>query len=460
MDISSNHPIDTTLAEQNRYFSEGNTRSRSARCDALERLEKVLTAKRDDILSALAQDLGKPEMEAYLAEYFFLLQEVRQVRKKLKKWLKSKRISSPVYFQPCKNELRYEPFGSVLIIAPWNYPIQLALSPLIAAVAAGNTVILKPSEITTACEQLLVDIVAEAFPPEHVAVITGDAEVAGELLENKFDFIFFTGSTQVGKIVASKAAEHLTPTILELGGKCPCLVHPSADLETAARRILAGRFFNGGQTCFAPDFVVVQESVKEKLMALFEKAMDSTPWPQEMSNIVSRKHYQRLQELLTNHGDRPQIVSGQDDPEKLKMAPRILTDATWQDEVMEEEIFGPILPILTYSDPEKLTDHLNEYGSPLALYLFSDDSDFNKKILQSIRSGGVCINDTMKQGAQLNVPFGGVGESGHGRYRGKTGVRAFTYQRAVVKRGTWLPDFMELMPPYGDKIKWLKRLMG
>ncbi|BDS05494.1 aldehyde dehydrogenase [Oceaniferula spumae] len=460
MGDSTDTTIDSILSAQKRYFAEGRTRSIEARRDALAGLEKVLVSKRAAILAALAKDLGKPEVEAYLAEYFFLLQEVRLVRKKLKKWLKPKGVRSPVYFQPCSSELRHEPFGAVLVMAPWNYPIQLSLSPLIAAIAAGNTVILKPSEITTSCEQTLVEIIAESFDSELVSVVTGDAEVAEALLEKQFDFIFFTGSTQIGKVVAKKAAQHLTPTILELGGKCPCIVHPSADLETAARRILAGRFFNGGQTCFAPDFVVVHESVKAKLITEFQKVMESTPWPQEMSNIVSRKHYDRLQELVRSYSEKDPIKSGEDHAEALQMAPRIMTDVGWQDEVMKEEIFGPILPVLTFTDADDLLAQLNEYGSPLALYLFSDESAFDEKMMQSLRSGGVCINDTMKQGAQLNLPFGGVGESGHGRYRGKTGVRAFTYQRAVVKRGTWLPDFFELMPPYGDKIKWLKRFMG
>ncbi len=447
--------IDTLLEAQRGYFSSGKTRSLSARRESLNRLESVLVDRQDDLLAALNQDLGKPGVEAYLAEYYFLLQELRLIKKSLKKWLKPQRVSSPVYFQPCRTEIRREAFGVTLIIAPWNYPVQLALSPLIAAVAAGNTVVLKPSEMAMATEKLLVEIIESAFAKEHVAVVTGDASVAGELLERQFDFVFFTGSTGIGKIVAEKAAVNLTPTILELGGKCPCIVDASVDVEVAARRILAGKFFNGGQTCFAPDFVVVHESVKEALIAAFERVMASAPWNDEMAHIINDRHYDRLLKLLG--GD--EIKQGDDNRDELRLAPRILSQVSWDDEVMEEEIFGPILPVLEYSDPADLVQRLSVYGSPLALYLFSKDEGFQESMMESIRSGGVCINDTMKQGSQLHTPFGGVGDSGHGRYRGHAGVDALSYHRTVCKRASWAPEIFELMPPYGDKLNWLKRFL-
>jgi aldehyde dehydrogenase (NAD+) len=452
---STEQKIDTLVETQRRYFSSGKTRSIAARRESLNRLERVLMDRKDDLLTALNQDLGKPGVEAYLSEYYFLLQELKLIKKSFKNWLKPQRVSSPAYFQPCRTEIRREAFGATLIMAPWNYPVQLALSPLIAAVAAGNTVILKPSEMATATEKLLVEIIESSFAEEHVAVVTGDALVAGSLLEKSFDFIFFTGSTEIGKIVAAKAAVNLTPTILELGGKCPCIVDASADVEVAARRILAGKFFNGGQTCFAPDFVVVHESVKDRLIAAFERVMASAPWNEEMAHIINDQHYGRLLKFLGGE----EVKQGDDDSMKLRLAPRILTQASWGDAVMDEEIFGPILPVLKYSDPADLVQRLSVYGSPLALYLFSNDEGFQQSMMKSIRSGGVCINDTMKQGSQLHTPFGGVGDSGYGRYRGRAGVESMSYQRTVCKRASWAPEFFELMPPYGEKLNWLKRFL-
>ena len=443
------------IEAQRQYFSTGKTRSWSARKEALGRLEHVLVNHRDEILAALSKDLGKPDVEAYLAEYYFLLQELRMIRKSLKKWLKTRRVGSPFYFQPCRSEIRNDPFGVVLILAPWNYPIQLALSPLIAAVAAGNTVVLKPSEMAPACESLLVKLVREAFDSKHVTTVVGDGGVADRLLDEPFDFIFFTGSTQVGRIVASKAAKHLTPHILELGGKCPCVVDSTVDVNVAASRILTGKFFNGGQTCFAPDFVVVHQSVKEKLIEAFRSLLKEVPWNQEMARVINERHYQRIMNLIPD-----QVIQfGDDDAEKLRIAPRLLTQVGWDDEVMQEEIFGPLLPILEFTHYDELLKQLGKYQSPLALYVFSQDGDMQQRLMRDMRSGGVCINDTMKQGSSLDLPFGGVGESGYGRYRGRAGLMAFSYERAVVKRPFWAPEWFSLMPPYEGTVKWLKRFM-
>lgn len=443
------------LKKQKEFFAAGHTRSWLARKHALNRLEKVLVERRDHVMEALAEDLGKPAVEAYLAEYYFLLQELRLIRKNLKRWLKSRRVGSPPYFQPCSSYVRRDPYGVVFIIAPWNYPIQLSLSPLIAAVAAGNTVILKPSEMATASERLLVDIIAAVFDPEHVAVVTGDAATVSDMLECDFDFVFFTGSTQVGKIVAQKSAKQLTPHILELGGKCPCIVDSSADIRVAAKRILAGKFFNGGQTCFAPDFVAVSAEVKDELISAMQELLKAVPWNAEMARIINERHFCRLKKML------PQdcLVFGEDDIEGLRLAPRLVPDAQWDDDCMKEEIFGPILPVVTFKAEDDLLSRLSSYGSPLALYIFSTSRAMQNLLMRVIPSGGVCINDTMKQGSNLNIPFGGVGDSGYGRYRGKTGVEAFSFQRAVVNRPTWAPEMFELMPPYGDKIKMLKKFL-
>lgn len=443
------------MEQQRAFFATGATRDSAHKKSALDRLEQALIRHRDELLDALASDLGKPEVEAYLAEYYFLLQELRLIRKSSKRWLKTRAAKSPVYFMPCKSELRRDPYGSVLILAPWNYPMQLSISPLIAAVAAGNTVVLKPSEMAPACEQLLAKIIAESFEPEHVAVVTGDHTVANELTDQEFDFIFFTGSTEVGRTVAEKSAKHLIPNIMELGGKCPCVVDASAKIDVAAQRILTGKFFNGGQTCFAPDYVIVAAEVKDALVEAMQKRLSETPWNEEMAHIINERHYDRLEKLIGEGS----LKFGEDDRQRLRLAPRLLPNVTWDDEVMQAEIFGPILPVIAYSDYEDLLRRINKYGSPLALYIFSEDQLVQERLMSDLRSGGVCINDTMKQGSNLDVPFGGVGESGYGRYRGKAGVHAFSYERAVVTKPTWGPDWFELLPPYGDRIKWLKRFL-
>lgn len=425
----------------------------------LESLHNVLQSNKDDILAALESDLGKPEAEAYLAEYHFLLQEIRAVRSNLRSWLSPQKVGSPLYFHPCKSEIHREPYGCALIIAPWNYPVQLALAPLISAIAAGNAVVLKPSEVSTASEALLEKIIGEAFPPEIVSVVTGGADVAGALLEEQWDFIFFTGSTEVGRIVARKAAEHLTPCVLELGGKCPCVVERSADIEVAAGRILSGKFFNGGQTCFAPDFVAVNHEVKDALLAAMEKELQSVPWHEEMARIINRKHYERLSGLLAGVQADDVIQSGVDDTDKLRMAPRVVKDVGWEDAMMKEEVFGPVLPVVTYKEDGEIVRRLEELGDPLALYLFSEDESFIEMIMQAKRSGGVCVNDTLKQSSNLELPFGGVGESGYGRYRGKHGVYAFSYERAVARRGKLGAGLMDIKPPYDKVFKWLKRIM-
>ncbi len=450
---------DEIILKQRRYFKSGQTRDLEVRLDALRRLEIYLIEHQEELLGALDRDLGKPRVESYLSEYFFLLQEIKLVKASLKKWLKPRRVKNPIYFQPCKSMVALEPFGVILIISPWNYPIQLAISPMIAAIAAGNTVVLKPSELSSASEGFLKKLVEECFEPEQVAVVTGGVEVAEELLELRYDFIFYTGSTEVGRVVAGHAAKHLTPAVLELGGKCPCVVDRSANIDVAARRILSGKFFNAGQTCFAPDFVAVHRDVKDALVTACEAVLKDVPWDREMAQIINGHHYGRLQHLLSSAPSR-EIKQGADAATRHFMAPRLLPDTQWSDEVMKGEIFGPILPIVTFDDSEQLTEHLQSYESPLAYYIFAEDKQWVEKMSRSIASGGVCINDTMKQGSNLELPFGGVGDSGYGRYRGREGVLAMSYQRGIVQRSVRAPKFMDILPPYEKAYQWIKRMMG
>ncbi len=426
--------------------------SLGARLKALAKLEEGIKARREEIIAALAADLGKPEVEAFLAEYFFVLQEIRLVRRKLKKWLKPRKVKSPIWFWPCRSRVELDAYGRVLVISPWNYPIQLALAPVVSAVAAGNSVVLKPSEMTPTCSALLEEILSECFSSEVVKVVLGGKELAEELLEEDFDFIFFTGSTEVGRIVAEKAARKLTPTVLELGGKCPCLVDATADIQIAAKRILIGKFFNAGQTCFAPDFVAVEKSVHRELVDKMKVLLMELPWEEDLSRVINERHFDRVLGLVSGE----EIRKGEDDRESLKMAPRILPEAGWDDAVMKEEVFGPLLPVVTFEKEEELLSRLREYGSPLALYLFSRDSRFIEKMKGELRSGSVAINDTMKQACSLELPFGGVGESGSGRYRGKKGVEAFCYERAVMKR-YFVHDLFEMLPPREGMARFLKK---
>ncbi len=440
---------------QRKFFRSGKTRALAWRREKLERLETVLVERRDEILECLAADLGKPGMEAFLCEYYFLLEEVRLVRKKMKAWLKKKRVRSPFYFQPCRSWIERHPYGVVLIMAPWNYPVQLSLSPLIAAIAAGNSVILKPSEMAPASEGVISQIVAEVFADEGAAVVTGGVEVAKELLEEEFDFIFFTGSTAVGREVAGLAGRSLTPCLLELGGKCPCVVGRDVDLTMTARRVVAGKFLNAGQTCFAPDFVIVEAEVEEEFLQCLRVVLGEVPWDEEMACVISGKHYERLEGLCEGKVER----FGEDEVERRYLAPRLLSDVDWEHPAMKEEIFGPVLPVAVFRDEEELVDGLRKLENPLAVYCFSKDQDFVEKVAGGLPSGSLCVNDTMKQYSQLNLPLGGVGQSGHGRYRGRHGVEAFSYEKSVTKRYFFGKNLMELMPPYEKAYRWIKKFM-
>lgn len=449
-----NTAISGVLDRQRQHFAAGATREVAGRIRVLRRLETGLVEHRDDLFAALEADLGKPEIEAFLAEYHFLLEEIRHVCKGLKGWLRPRRLGAPFYFLPSRNRIRREPFGTVLVMAPWNYPVQLALGPLIAAVAAGNTVVLKPSEMAPASAAFLKELVAACFDPGHVAVVNGGVAVAEALLEQRFDFIFFTGSTGVGRVVAQKAAAHLTPCVLELGGKCPCVVDREVDVEITARRILAGKLFNAGQTCFAPDFVAVHREVREPLVDALVALLMELPWEEELATVVNDRHFERLLGLVAGR----EMRKGEDDRERLHLAPRILPDAGWGDAAMREEIFGPILPVVEFEDGKELFRRLREMPSPLALYVFSKDRDFIGVLMDEIRSGSVCINDVGKQATNLDLPFGGVGESGNGRYRGRAGVESFTYERSVTKR-FFVRDVFEALPPRGAKLDFLKNWM-
>ncbi len=444
---------------QRAYFDAGKTLPVSDRLEALGRLEETICRRQGEILEALRRDLGKPEIEAYLSEVYFLLSEIRLFRKRLRRWVRPRGAAYPFFFFPALNRVRREPFGCALVIAPWNYPVQLSLSPLLSAIGAGNTVILKPSEQAPASSEILASIVEESFPPEHAAVVEGDVEVAKALLEEPFDFIFFTGSERVGKVVAKAAAGHLAPTVLELGGKCPVIIDSSADLDIAARRIAAAKWFNAGQTCFAPDFILAPREIRPALAngiaeVLNEFARDDPR--SDFGRILNSHHFDRLQQLLP--GASGQIVIGEDDREDRFFAPRVLPEATWECASMKEEIFGPILPLVAYDNEDEIVPRLRGFGAPLALYLFTRRRDFREHLRRALPSGAICVNDLAKQSSNLSVPFGGVGSSGMGRYRGRYGFEAFTYQRPETVR-FFVRDLFAVQPPYAGKLEQFRRFL-
>lgn len=444
-----------THALQVEHFRKGATRDLEVRRDALRALLDGLERRENEVLAALEADLGKPAVEAWLAEYHFLRTELKLTIRKLPTWAKPRRAGHPFYFQPARSRIHREPYGTALIVAPWNYPLQLALSPAIAAIAAGNCVTIKPSELAPATSDLLAELVGTCCEPAHVAVVLGEAELGAALLEQAWDHFFFTGGESVGRKVAEAAAGHLAPAVLELGGKSPAVVDWTGDLELAAERIAFGKFVNAGQTCMAPDFVAVPEMHYDEFTGHLDRILRQSyaGGNPELARCPNRRHYDRVLSLA---GDDATVI-GVDDPDSLRLAPRWL-QADWDHPAMQEEVFGAVLPVLPYPDRATFIDRLAELPSPLALYVFSDNPDFADLLIRRFRSGSVCVNDVMKQAINPELPFGGVGPSGHGRYRGRHGFDTFTFTRPVTRRPQW-PDPFSQAPPYGDLLDRLRRFL-
>ncbi|WP_144485773.1 aldehyde dehydrogenase [Bacillus pumilus] len=402
----------------------------------LKDLKAAIKQHEKEILQALSHDLHKSEQEAYTTEIGMVYEEINHTIKHLHKWAKPKRVRTPLTHIGSKSMIMKEPYGSVLIIAPWNYPFQLALSPLVGAIAAGNAVILKPSELTPQVSEVISAIIEPVFQEDHATVVEGGVDVSTELLKLPFDYIFFTGSVAVGKVVMEAAAKHLTPVTLELGGKSPCIVMPDADIKLAAKRITFGKFTNAGQTCIAPDYLLVHESMKEDLLRemtacirdFYGEQPETHP---HFGKNVSRRHFDRLSQFLSNG---TVVTGGQRNEEELKIAPTILDHITWEDPVMQEEIFGPILPVMTFNSLHEATHMIKARPKPLALYLFTTSKETESYILDHLSFGGGCINDTLMHVATPYLPFGGVGESGMGRYHGKESFFTFTHEKSVLRQ--------------------------
>ena len=432
--------IEMLVKKQRAYFEKGKTKDVSWRIAALKTLRKTVLKYEDDINRALYQDLGKSSTETYMCETGMVLSELSFMIRHLKGYAKEKIVPTPLAQFHAKSFTSPEPYGVVLIMSPWNYPFMLSLEPLIGAIAAGNCAVVKPSAYAPATADVIEKIVKDCFSPHFVAVVKGGRAENTALLEQRFDFIFFTGSVKVGHLVMEKASRYLTQVCLELGGKSPCIVDKTANLKLAAKRIVFGKYLNLGQTCVAPDYLLVHEDVKEKLLEEIEKCIRRQFGVHPLENpdygkIVNKKHFDRLQGLMKGEAIR---IGGESREETLQIAPTVLTDVTPSSPVMQEEIFGPLLPVMTFREISEVISFVTRREKPLALYLFSESRKVQKQVLKYCSFGGGCINDTIIHLATSQMGFGGVGASGMGNYHGKDSFELFSHRRSIVKKYTWM----------------------
>ncbi|MCV3213773.1 aldehyde dehydrogenase [Plectonema radiosum NIES-515] len=456
----TNLSIPDIISKQRDFFQTGETKNIDFRVAQLKTLKQAIIEDTEVIIEALKADLNKPEFEAYATEVL-VYKEIDSAIKDIKNWTKPKKAAVSLDFFPASARIYPEPLGVVLIIGPWNYPLQLIISPLVGAIAAGNCAIIKPSELAPHTSRVLADIITKHFDQAYIAVLEGGVETSQQLLAEKFDHIFFTGGTAVGKIVMAAAAKHLTPVTLELGGKSPCIVDDDINLEQTARRITWGKFLNAGQTCIAPDYLLVDKKIKDNLLASILKCLkefygDNPATSPDYARIIHQKHFDRLVNFLK---DGKIIVGGESNSSESYIAPTVIDKVSLTDAVMEEEIFGPILPVIEYTDIGEAIALINSRPKPLALYLFSQNKNLQKQVCQQTSSGGVCINHTVIQVAVSSLPFGGVGESGIGSYHGKASFDTFSHYKSVLYK-SFLLDVKWLYPPYKGKLSLLKRILG
>ena len=452
-------PIPVLVQQQREFFRTEQTQEISFRLEQLAKLKQSIIDRQEAILQASKADLGRPAFEAYFE--IATLSEINLALKNLKTWAKPQRVKSPIDQFPASAWIQPDPLGVVLIIGPWNYPFQLIMSPLVGAIAAGNCAILKPSEHAPHTSRVLAELIADTFAPSYIAVVEGDASVSQQLLAEKFDHIFFTGGTAIGRIIMAAAAQYLTSVTLELGGKSPCIVDSDIHLDHAAKRIAWGKLINTGQTCIAPDYLLVHRQIKTDLVTRIKHYIrdfygeDPAQSP-DYGRIIHDRHFERLIAFL----DRGEIIlGGEYNLDERYLAPTLIDGVTWDDPVMQEEIFGPILPILTYDELEAAIFQVNARPKPLALYFFSRDRRKQERILQGTSSGGVCLNDTVMQVGVNALPFGGVGESGIGSYHGKASFDTFSHFKSVLKRNFWLDLEWRYAPYTAQKLKQLKRIV-
>lgn len=424
--------------KQKEFFRTEQTKDINFRIASLQKLREAIRFKEKEIMAALREDLNKSDFEAYTTEIGFVLAELRFTINNLRSWAKPKKVKTPKTHFGSTSYVYSEPYGTALIIGPWNYPIQLAIGPLIGAIAAGNCAIIKPSELTPKTSELLEELIRNLFPENYISVVQGGVETSQALLKEKFDYIFFTGSVAVGRIIMEAAAKKLTPVTLELGGKSPCIVHNDAKIKLAAKRIAWGKFTNAGQTCIAPDYLYLHKSIKDRFLTQFKQEIEELYGKQPLENpnftrIVNRSHFDRLRSYL-NNGET--YLGGKTEPEKLTIEPTVLANVSWDEPIMEEEIFGPILPVLEYDNLSDVMEAIHRQPKPLACYIFTESKSIQDKILNNVSFGGGCVNDTIYHVASPHLPFGGVGNSGIGAYHGKSSFDTFSHKKSVLKQTT------------------------
>lgn len=450
------------LEQQREYFHTQETKSISSRKALLKKLKREIVRREKEVCNAIYADFKKPEFESLVTETQFVLAEITELIKNMEHWSRPERIAPSLANFPSTDKIYKEPYGNVLVISPWNYPFQLAIIPLAAAVAAGNTVVLKPSELTPHTSKIISEIISTVFNTNYVAVVEGGVEVSQALLKEKWNYIFFTGSVEVGKIVYKAAAEYLTPVTLELGGKNPCIVDETANIQLAARRITWGKFINAGQTCIAPDYILVHPKIKfdflQALKGEIKKAYGDDPsHSKDFSRIINKKNFDRLCSMLINETI---VIGGEFNTDQLYISPTVVDEPTMDSEMMMGEIFGPLLPVIAYEDEDHIDEIISLYDKPLSLYIFSSEKQFIKKMIGKYSFGGGVINDTLINFGNKNLPFGGVGHSGIGAYHGKRSFDTFSHHKPMVKRGNWL-DIKLRYAPYEKKLwfaRWARKL--
>lgn len=453
--------IKDIVEKQRDFFASGATLSISYRLEALNRLRLSMNNHKDEIMAALKADLGKSEQEAFMCEYGLSLSELTYMEKHIKKYAKNRRATTPLTNFAGISYVKPVPYGTVLVMSPWNYPILLTIEPLIDAIAAGNTVVIKPSAYSENCSRALASVIRDAFSPEYVAVIEGGREANQFLLDQKYDFIFFTGSQSVGREVMKKASNNLTPVALELGGKSPVIIDKSANINLAAKRIVFGKYLNCGQTCVAPDYILVHASVKDAFIdavkVQIEKQFGKTPLSSDQyGKIINEKHFKRINSLI----DKNKVVyGGNSDSNQLKIEPTVMDNVSFEDSVMQEEIFGPIMPVLTFTNIEDVIKDVNSKPHPLALYIFASDKAIIKMVTEKCQYGGGCINDTIVHLACSTMPFGGVGESGMGSYHGAAGFDTFSHHKSIIDKKCWIDLDLRYQPYNKSKFALIKAFL-
>jgi len=451
--------IQNLLSDQREYFEQGNTLEIDFRLEQLKKLKQAIVQFEAKFFDALFQDLRKSNFEAYATEVGIVLDEISNMIRHLKKWSKPQKVKTNLLNFGSKSVIYNDPYGVSLIISPWNYPFQLQISPLIGAIAGGNTAICKPSELSKSTSRVIAEMINTTFDPNHVAVVEGGIETNQELLAQDFDFIFFTGSVPVGKIVMEAAAKNLTPVVLELGGKSPAIVTKDADLDSSARKLAFGKCLNAGQICIAPDYLLVEKEVKDPLIAklifYIKKHLGDDPLSNpDYGKLINQRNFDRVKRYLSNG---KVVYGGEVDEDKLLIAPTIIDEVTLDDPIMQEEIFGPLLPVMTFDSLDQAIDIVHKNKNPLALYLFTRSKRTRDRIMKSIPAGGGCVNDVLMHVANPNLPFGGIKSSGIGRYHGKSSFETFSNKKGMVIAG---PVENKLRyPPYRNKIKLVRKIM-